>query len=246
MSKATDEIKKIAEQTDRILLFHSATGKDSIALLDLCVPYFEKITCVFMYIVKNMDCVNRYIKWAEARYNNVHFIQCPHFALSSYVRNGFLGCAQNEKQKILNLADITDIARKQTGIEWAVFGMKEADSLNRRVFLRRTTQENGGNCINFKTKKAYPLHLYKHKDIVKYIQDNNLIKNQEYGSKTSSSEHPANAVFLKWLSENFPKDLQKVFAQFPESERILNDFTNNSQYETDFSEFDQESETFAD
>lgn len=119
MSKATDIIKRVAEQTDRILLFHSATGKDSIAMLDLCAPYFKEIVCVFMYVVPNLQCVNRYIRWAESTYPNARFIQCPHFNVSSYVKYGYLGCATNPKQKLLSLANITDIAREKTGIQWA-------------------------------------------------------------------------------------------------------------------------------
>ena len=66
MSKATDCIKRIAEQTDKILLFHSATGKDSIVMLDLCAPFFKEIVCVYMWVVPNLACTTRYIKWAEA------------------------------------------------------------------------------------------------------------------------------------------------------------------------------------
>lgn len=228
MSKATDIIKKVAAVTDKILLFHSATGKDSIVLLDLCAPYFKEIKCVFMYAVKNLDCVNRYIRWAEAKYDNVKFVQCPHFNISRHVKFGYLGCAQNEKQKQLNLSDITEIARSQTGIDWAFFGMKEADSLNRRVFLRRTAQENGGDCINFKTKKAYPLNLYKHKDIVGYIRDNNLIFPQNYAKgKQSSGESPDNVAFLDFCSREFPQDLAKIYAVYPEAERLLYEYQRN-------------------
>lgn len=224
MSKATDVIKRVAAATDRILLFHSATGKDSIVMLDLCAPYFKEIVCVFMYCVPNLQCVNRYIKWSESMYPNAHFIQCPHFNVSSYVKYGYLGCAVNPKQKLLNLASITDIAREKTGIEWAFFGMKEADSLQRRVFLR--TYDDG---INWKTKKAYPLHLYKHKDIEKYIADKHLITNVDYGEgmfakATSSGESVDSPIFLNYLRNHFPSDLQKVYQYFPDAERILWEF----------------------
>lgn len=218
MSKATDVLKKVRQQTDKILLFHSATGKDSIAMLDICAPIFDEVVCVYMYSVKGLQCVERYIKWAEAMYQNCRFIQCPHFNVSSYVKFGYLGCATNPKQKLLNLADITEIAREKTGIEWALYGMKEADSLNRRVFLR--TYEDG---INWATKKAYPLHLYKHKDIKTYIASHNLITPQDYsdGHATSSGESIDSPLFLYWLKNNFPRDLEKVFAQYPDARRIL-------------------------
>lgn len=300
-------IKEIAKQTDKILLFHSATGKDSIVMLDLCAPYFKEIVCVFMYCVPNLQCVNRYIRWAESTYPNAHFIQCPHFNVSSYVKWGYLGCATNPKQKLLNLADITEMARQKTGIHWACFGMKEADSLQRRVFLRTydamcyTTPDNtviavdipnpnapekctvtmgtenyknivdmpalfsaiaagglseiaerlkkmtGGmsvplteatlqqlgfkrtDGILWKTRKFYPLHIYKHKDIEKYIKDKNLITNVDYGEgmfkkATSSGESVDSPIFLNYLRNHFPKDLQRVFAQYPDAKHILYEF----------------------
>lgn len=230
MSKATDCIKRVAEQTDKILLFHSATGKDSIVMLDLCAPYFKEIVCIFMYTVPNLACTNRYIKWAEATYPNAKFLKTkqgygvPHFNVSSYIKYGYLGCKTNAEQKLHSLASITDIARERTGIEWAFYGMKEADSLQRRVFLR--TYDDG---ICWKTKKAYPLHLYKHKDIEKYIADKHLITNVDYGEgmfgkATSSGESVDSPIFLNYLRNNFPADLQKVYAYYPDAERILFEF----------------------
>ena len=64
MKKAIDIIKTIAERTDRVILFHSASGKDSIALLDLISPYFKEIVCVYMYVVKDLSHINRYINYA--------------------------------------------------------------------------------------------------------------------------------------------------------------------------------------
>lgn len=68
MKKAIDIIKTIAERTDRVILFHSASGKDSIALLDLISPYFKEIVCVYMYVVKDLSHINRYINYACNKY----------------------------------------------------------------------------------------------------------------------------------------------------------------------------------
>lgn len=53
MDKAIDIIKNVALKADRVILFHSASGKDSITLLDLISPYFKDIVCVYMYVVKD-------------------------------------------------------------------------------------------------------------------------------------------------------------------------------------------------
>ena len=55
MKEAINVIRKIAAITDKAVLFHSATGKDSIALLHLMHPYFKEILCVFMYTVKDLE-----------------------------------------------------------------------------------------------------------------------------------------------------------------------------------------------
>lgn len=217
MSAATDVIARVARETDSALLFHSATGKDSLVMLDLMAPYFRQIVCVYMYMTPNLRSVNKYIKWSECRYPNARFIQCPHFNLTSWVKTGYLGITQNTRQPLLNLAKITDKARECTGIEWAFYGMKEADSLNRRIMLR--TYDDG---ICWKSKKAYPLHLYKTKDMVRYIKEHNILPNATYGAQgMSSGENPASWSYLLWLRENYPDDLDRVFAMFPDCRRIL-------------------------
>lgn len=217
MSVATDCIRRVAEKTDKAILFHSATGKDSLVMLDLMSPFFKEIACVYMYTVPDLRSVTRYIKWSEARYPNAHFMQAPHFNISTWIKSGYLGMRQNEKQPILSLANITEKARAHTGIDWAFFGMKEVDSLNRRIMLR--TYDDG---INWKTRKAYPLYAYKNKDVVRYIKEHGLMTNMSYGGgKASSSENPASWSYLVWLRENFPDDLERVCAMYPDCRRIL-------------------------
>ena len=99
MQQAINIIKQIAGQTDKVILFHSASGKDSIALLDLLHPYFNKIVCVYMYVVKDLEHINRYISYAQNKYPKARFIQVPHYAVYSYIKTGFMGCAKNPKQK---------------------------------------------------------------------------------------------------------------------------------------------------
>ena len=199
------------------LLFHSASGKDSIAMLDLVAPRFRRVVCVYMYITKGLEHINRYINWAQSRYDNATFVQVPHYAVSSYIKFGFMGCKQNPKQRIVTLAEITDLARQRTGIEWAFFGFKQTDSLNRRVMLRTYDME----AVCEKTKKAYPLSTYKNADVLAYIERNELIKPERYGAHQSSGAAVNDPEYLLWLRDNFPNDLNKVIETYPLTERIL-------------------------
>lgn len=226
MKRAINVIKTVASITDRAVLFHSASGKDSIALLDLMHPHFREILCVFMYMVKDMEHINRYIGWTQNLYPNARFLQVPHYSLYSYIQSGLLGCQKNERQKQWTLAEITDKVRERYGIEWAFFGFKQSDSLNRRLMLRTYTEE----AICEKTKKCYPLSPYKNADILRYIEDNHLIRPETYGGEHQSSGTDITDIhYLLWLERNHPNDLRKLLQAFPFADRVLFDYRNKKQ-----------------
>lgn len=220
MKRAIEVIEKIAQRSDRVLLLHSATGKDSIALLDLIAPRFREVVCVFMYVVKDLGHINRYISYAKAKYQNVIFVQIPHFALFSYTKEGYMGCDVNPKVKKYSMAELTDKVRKQYGIEWAFIGFKQSDSLNRCQMLR--TYEDQAICE--KSKKCYPLSTYKNADVLAYIERQGLIRPECYGKGQSSGTNISDIDYLLYLRNNYPDDLKKIYAKFPMVERILYEY----------------------
>jgi len=217
MQRAIEVIGRIAQRSDRALLFHSASGKDSIALLDLIAPKFREVVCAYMYVVKDLEHINRYIAYAQNKYPNVTFVQTPHYALFGYIKYGYMGCKQNPKQRKYTMADLTEKLRKKFNIDWAFFGFKQSDSLNRCQMLR--TYES--QAINEKSKKVYPLSLYKNSDVLDYIESHGLIKPERYGKGQSSGTNISDIDYLLYLRENYPGDLRKVCAYFPMVERLL-------------------------
>ena len=135
MKGAIDIINYAREQTDEIILFHSANGKDSIVLLDILTKYFRRVVPVYMWVVPNLDFTNKYINWSQRKYG-VRFLQTPHFAVYSYIKYGFMGMKQDPTQRLHTLSDIDKYVKEKTGIEWSCYGMKQNDSLNRRLQLR--------------------------------------------------------------------------------------------------------------
>lgn len=217
---AQQVIEQIAQKTNKVILFHSMSGKDSIALLHLLYPHFDQITCVFMYVVKDLEHIARYMHYINKKYPKARIIQIPHFAVFSYIKTGHLGHRQNEKQRLYNLSDLTDNIREKTAIEWAFFGFKQSDSMNRRVMLR-TYQEQA---INEKNKKVYPLSTYKNNDIIEYIKAEKLITSEKYGNSQSSGTDINDLNYLLFLRNHFPNDLKKVIAEFPLVERKLYEY----------------------
>ncbi len=229
MDRAKEIIKSIARESRKAILFHSGSGKDSIALLHLMSSEFDEIVCVYMYVVKDLKHINRYISYAVQKYRNVRFIQAPHFCLSSFVKYGYMGCKENPKQKLINFAEITKQIRAYTGIEWAFYGFKKSDSMNRRLMLSGYRDE----AINYDTKKCYPLSNYKNKDVLKFIDDNDLVKPESYGGGQSSGVNITAIDYLLFLREKYPNDLKKVIANFPHVERILFEYDYEESTETE-------------
>lgn len=219
----------IAKETDEIILFHSLSGKDSIAMLDLCYPHFKRIVCVYMYVVKDLEHIMRYYRWAKQKYPNIEFLQVPHYGVYSYIKAGFMGCKKNPKQRLWNLSDITEKVRQHTGIEWVCCGFKQSDSLNRRLMLRSYNKvyEDGTpslEAINWESKKFYPLSTYKNGDVLDYIAYNHLKEPETYGGKGQSvGTDITGFVYLDYLRQNFPNDLEKIFKEYPMTRIVLLD-----------------------
>ncbi len=220
LERAKEIIDEVAKQTDEIILFHSLTGKDSIVLLDLLYPKFKRVICVFMYIVKDLEHANQYYMYAKSKYPNIEFIQVPHYALFNFIKFGYMGCKANPKQKQFRLSEIQEKIKERTGVEWVCCGFKQSDSLNRRLMLRSYT--DGKMAINWKTKKFYPLSTYKNRDIIEYIERNNLKRPETYGDNAKSSgQDIASAEYLLYLQRHYPNDLKKIYMQFPACRTII-------------------------
>lgn len=219
LERAKEVIQDVSKETDSVILFHSMSGKDSIALLDLLYGNFKRIVCCYMYVVPNLAHINRYFVYAQENYPGTEFIQVPHYGYFSMIKTGFMGCQKNEKQRLWTLADITEKVKERTGIEWSCFGFKQSDSFNRLLMLRQYEKL----AINRSTKKFYPLSTYNNKDVLRYIAENNLKSPENYGN-TSAQSCGADITapeYLLFLRDNYPQDLEKIYKVFPMAKLVL-------------------------
>lgn len=219
LSATLNSIKTLSAKVDRVILFHSGAGKDSIALLNMLAPNFKDIVCVFMYFVKDLEHINRYIKWAENKYPNCRFIQTPHYAYYNNKKYGING-SEVVGYSEWNLSKINDKIKEETGIEWSVMGFKKNDSMNRRLMLNTYPD----SMTSEKGQKLYPLSDWSNKQVIAYIKKNRLIEPLKYGNtgNTRSQGTDVNDIsFLLWCRNNYPNDLAKIIAEFPDCERKL-------------------------
>lgn len=211
-------IDGIRQKSDSCLLLCSL-GKDSLVTLDLIYPKFDRIVCVFMYFVKGLEHIERWVKWVKAKYPKVEFVQVPHWNLT-YILKGGLYCTPNPKVKTMKLRDVVDNLRMKYGIQYAFLGMKKADGMNRHLMLNgyAPTYENNGF--------VYPLAEWTQKDVLAYMKQKHLPQPVRYSLKSSSGVG-FNLDCMTWLEKNFPQDLDKIYKTFPLSGRILWEYHNN-------------------
>lgn len=222
LERAKEIVDIVSKETDSVVLFHSLSGKDSIALLDLLHPKFKRIVCVYMYLVPNLGHITEYYRWAMGRYPGTEFVQVPHYGLYSYIKAGYMGIEKNEKQKQWTLSEIADKVKERYGIEWSAYGFKQSDSLNRRLMLR--SYADGKEAISWKTKKFYPLSTYKNSDILRYIRENGLKEPETYGGRGQSCGASIGSVeYLSYLKANYPDDLERIYSVFPQTRIVLID-----------------------
>ncbi|MBO7617280.1 MAG: phosphoadenosine phosphosulfate reductase family protein [Bacteroidales bacterium] len=213
-------IRNIAEKTDECALFLSL-GKDSLVCLDMIYPHFRRIVCVYMYFVKDLEHINRWINWVKAKYPKVEFVQVPHWNLTYILRAG-LFCTAHKEVKLMKLRNVINSINLQYGTKYTFLGMKKADGMNRRLMLLGYEQqcyENAG--------LVYPLADFTQKDVLAYMKQHNLPTPVRYG-KSASSGCGFGLDFFLWLREKFPQDLKKVYAAFPLSEKILFDYDSKN------------------
>lgn len=212
-------IDTIQEKSGSAILFCSL-GKDSLVLLDLIYPKFDRIVCVFMYFVPGLEHIERWVNWVKTKYPKVEFVQVPHWNLTYILRSGMY-CVPNPKIKLLKLADVIKTIQLRHGVYYTFLGMKKADGMNRRLMLKgyeANGYENKGLC--------YPLADWTQKDILAYMKQKRLPEPVRY-SKNASGGVGFNLDCFLWLRENFPQDLKKIIKAFPMSERILFEYDNH-------------------
>lgn len=226
MTAANDCIDYVRSQTDTCILMCSL-GKDSIVVLDMIYPKFKKVYCCFMFFIKDLEHINRWIKWVKTRYPNVEFLEIPHWNLTYILRSG-LYCTPHPKQKLLKLMDVIKALRLKYNTQWVFLGMKKADGMNRNLMITRFKDSHYTD--NY---QAYPLAEFSQKQILSYMQFHRLPQPVMYSLATSGDDAKVgkasngigfNIDFFLWCRENYPQDLEKIYNVFPLSRRILAEY----------------------
>ena len=226
-------IRSVRKQTDTAVLFYSAGGKDSIAMLDMLAKEFEDVICYYMYLIPNLDHVQPYIKWATTYYNNVEIRQIQHFQMDYFKKLGLFCDADSRYNlpkkdpnslRVRKIGDIEQSVREQTGINYVFSGMKGVDGYMKRMRLL-TFKKRNGTYISEKGM-VYPLAEWTNKEVLQYIKTKNLIKPFYYGEGVSQGFSITLDV-LTLLKAYYPRDYKRTLEVFPYAETLIFDYERN-------------------
>lgn len=207
-------IARCRVKSDRAIIFYSC-GKDSILMLDLASKIFDKITLVFMYFVKDLEHIEKYLSYAKLKYPKIEIIRIPHWNLS-FIYNTGTYCIESKKTKLITLSDTISWANNCYPNSVIFLGMKKSDSLNRNLMLR-----NIKDYYVDKTNVCYPIDSWKNNEVASYIKLKNLSTPIKYSLNKKSQGLGFNEDVFVFLRNNYPKDLDKIYSKFPLSEQIL-------------------------
>lgn len=205
-----DTIMHASEKSDTCILFYSGSGKDSIALLHMVQPYFKKVVCVYMYLIKDLSFIEPFLRHAR-NYPNVEVLQIPHPDVYKHRKAGIFKNKADNSIKLVSLKDYEIYLKAKYQSEVVVFGMKITNSFVRRGMFFKASQEP----IHFDYGKFYPIVSWTNKEVISYIQFNNLPMPLKLGSTRASSGVSLRLDTMSFIKQHYPKDYEKILIEYP-------------------------------
>ena len=116
----------------------------------------------------------------------------------------------------MKLSDVEAAVRKASGFDWIAYGWRKADSITRRVVLKKW------GMVYEHTKKFFPLSEWLTKDVVSYLKTQNIpLPKQVGGDGQGVSGFSLAEANLVWLKKHYPNDFKKVLEVFPLAEVMV-------------------------
>lgn len=209
--KHTNEtVMHASQRSDVCILFWSATGKDSIVLLDLLSRHFRRVVCAYLYIVKDLNIVEPFFHWAYS-YGNVDVVQLPHPDAIRAKKYGTFSEKPILSLKELKYKDYEDYLKNEYSTTVVVYGMKIADSFVRRGIFNKAAKAD----LHIDFGKYYPIVNWSNKECLSYIQLHNLPRPLKLGSKRASSGINFREETILYIKKQYPLDYQKYINEYP-------------------------------
>jgi phosphoadenosine phosphosulfate reductase len=201
-------IRQARQLTSSVLVGLSG-GKDSLAVLQLCHEHGFRLAAYFQYFVPGIRFQEEILQYCERRYG-LQVLRLPHWGLSHQLREW---CFRNPHFSgdcpRLQLLDVENYAREQTGVQWIATGQRKDDSLERRAMLSKC----GG--IDVKNRRFWPLAEWGKRHVFSYLARSRVPLPADYNLFNGSWGGRLYATDLVAIKKAYPDDYEKICRYFP-------------------------------
>lgn len=189
-----------------------SSGKDSLAVLDLCVKHFERVVPYFMYIVKGLEFQEVHLKYVERLYS-LEIIRVPDWRLCQVIRSGVARHQTRLSQSVPSVSwkDVEHYIRQKSGIHWIASGETAFESMQRRGMIM--SSDRG---IDIPRGHIYPVGFWRRSRIESYLTQAGLTLPCEY--RVMSKGRSFGGVLpdqIYDIRKNYPRDFEKIKELFP-------------------------------
>lgn len=214
-ANSSETIARMRQQTDTILLAFSC-GKDAIATWLECRKYFPRIVPYCMYLVPDLEFVERSIRYYEDWFG-CHIVRVPHPSL--YRMLNALVFQPPERAAIIDslalenfeYLDMQDAIRSHLSLPdtcYTASGVRSADSPQRMLSLRRY------GAINHAKRQFFPIWDWRKARLLEEIRGAGVrlpVDYQMFGRSFDGIDYR----FLAPIRERFPRDYARILEWFP-------------------------------
>jgi phosphoadenosine phosphosulfate reductase len=205
IAEAVSIVSGARVKSDSCLVFYSG-GKDSLCVMDLASKCFRRTVGVFMYFVPGLQCVEKQLDFARARWPGVEILKIPHWVFFRCYKNGIYRIPGRGDEDIpdVKILHLYHYVMNRTGINFIATGAKAADSIWRKRNLNST--------------KNYPFLLTPLKswnkyDVLYYLRKNEIPLPDSDGKTSGGIDLTAPPIY--WLYDKHKPDYDRLAAIFP-------------------------------
>lgn len=183
-------------------------GKDSLAVLDLCLRHFRRVECFHLELVSDLDVTRERVAEPLARLG----VPCRYYpdpVAFKALKHGIF-CDPKTEYRLLTVPTARDAyeeAMADTGIGMVATGKKKAD------YRQRAFHMNAGRVFGW-----HPIREWKKADVLAYLQVRGITPPP---SHAEAGGIDLTVASLRWLRATHPADFARVAAWFPYCEAAL-------------------------
>lgn len=195
----------------RPLVIAYSGGKDSMAVMQLAVDHYGADCCIgcIWYMVPGMDFTASISADATERWG-VRMVEVPHFALSSWLRDGTF-CDPLPDTPRLTLKDLEQSVYRSTGAQWSCYGYRKHESLERNAML--TKDYPGGYSVRW--RRMAPIADWSRRTTLAFLKYHNMPVPLEMAASGRASGHDIKPAAMYWLRRYWPADYRRLLAVLP-------------------------------